>query len=109
VRPIRSLPSWGLTSDTGGTDVCAGLIGGAPDLPIYAGTMQAPMLGAAIEAWDDHAKRVYLGEGDLVMTKPYAIMPLGFLGDDEKGTRFKDAYFNHYQHTTVWYQADHSA
>jgi len=97
-----------LRSVPGGTDVCAGLVGAVPDLPMYAGVMQAPMLGAAIEAWDDDGERVPVGEGDLVITKPYAMMPLGFLGDDEKQTRFNEAYFNHYSNKTVWYHADHS-
>lgn len=93
---------------TGGTDLCAGLVGAVPSLPIYSGVIQAAMLGASVEAWDDDGKRVHLGEGDMVVTKPYPMMPLGFLGDDENQTRFKDAYFNHYLHTTIWYHADHS-
>ena len=83
-------------------------MGGVPDLPIYAGSLQAPVLGVALEAWDDDGKRAHGGEGDLVVTKPYPMMPLGFLGDDESQTRFRDTYFNHYSHTKVWYHADHS-
>ena len=83
-------------------------MGPVPDLPIHAGVIQAPVLGVALEAWDDDGKRSSDGEGDLVVTKPYPMMPLGFLGDDSAQTRFKDAYFNHYPHTTVWYHADHS-
>jgi len=67
------------------------------------------MLGAAVEAWDDNGNRVEQGEGDLVVTKPYALMPLGFMGDDANQTRFKDAYFNHYPKKAVWYHADHSS
>lgn len=47
------------------------------------------------------------GEGDLVIEKPMPFMPLGFLGDDANDSRLKDAYFNHYSHTSVWYHADH--
>ena len=82
-------------------------MGPVPDLPIHAGSIQAPVLGAALEAWDDTGKRSNDGEGDLVVTKPYPMMPLGFLGDDTTQTKFRDAYFNHYPHTTVWYHADH--
>ena len=78
-------------------------------LPIHAGVMQAPLLGCAVEAWDDDGQRVEQGQdGDLVLTKPFAMMPLGFVGDDERQTRFMDAYFNHYPNSTVWHHADHS-
>jgi len=75
---------------------------------MYAGIMQVPLLGTAVEAWDDDGKRVEVGEGNLVVTKHLAMMPLGFLGDDENQTKFKDAYFNQYPNKTVWYHADHS-
>jgi acetoacetyl-CoA synthetase len=42
-----------LGSDCGGTDVCSAFIGTNPLLPVYAGEMQAPYLGARIESWSE--------------------------------------------------------
>lgn len=78
-------------------------------LPIYAGKIQCAWLGVALAAYGEDGSPVPPGgEGDLVITRPMPFMPLGFLGDDDNDTRLKDAYFNHYQHTSVWYHADHS-
>ncbi|KAK9896753.1 acetoacetyl-CoA synthase [Cystobasidium minutum MCA 4210] len=95
---------------SGGTDVCAGLVGGCPVLPIYAGKIQCAWLGVALVAYGEDGSPVPQGgEGDLVIEKPMPFMPLGFLGDDANDSRLKDAYFNHYSHTSVWYHADHVA
>lgn len=94
---------------SGGTDVCAAFIGANPIIPIHAGELQCPELGVAIECWNENGERCPNGvEGDLVITKPLPNMPLGFLGDDEKKTRLRDTYFNHFPNKQVWYQADYS-
>ncbi|KAK9899512.1 acetoacetyl-CoA synthase [Cystobasidium minutum MCA 4210] len=93
---------------SGGTDVCAAFIGANPVLPIHAGELQCPELGVAIECWNENGDRCPHGvEGDLVITKPMPNMPLGFLGDDDKKTRLRDTYFNHFPNKQVWYQADY--
>ncbi|KAM0791532.1 hypothetical protein ACM66B_005981 [Microbotryomycetes sp. NB124-2] len=99
-----------IANSSGGTDVCGGLVGAVPTLPIYAGVIQAPMLGCAVAVYDDGANRVNLGEGDLVIERPMANMPLGFLHDLNR-KKFLDAYFNHYAQMTtrVWYHGDHIA
>lgn len=94
---------------SGGTDVCAAFISGNLTLPIYAGELQGPEMGVAIECWNDNGERCPDGiEGDLVITKPMPNMPLGFIGDDAQKTRFRDTYFNHFPGKQAWYQADFS-
>ena len=94
---------------TGGTDLCGGIVGACPTLPIYEGAIQVPILSIKVEAYDDHGKAVPVGyEGDLVIARPIPNMPLGLLGDDEQKTRYRDTYFNHYNDKTVWWHADYS-
>lgn len=88
--------------------MCAAFIGAIPVLPIKAGLIQGPYLGFAIEACQEDGMPVKVGLGDLVISRPAPNMPLGFLGDDEKKSRFMDAYFNHYPKRSVWYHADYS-
>ena len=45
-----------LFSTSGGTDVCTAFVGGVPDLPVYAGELQARSLGAKVEALDEHGR-----------------------------------------------------
>ena len=98
-----------INNGTGGTDVCAAFIGSNPWLPIYAGIIQCPMLGIALDCFDDNGKPIRNGdEGDMVITKPFPNMPLRFLGDDEKKSKLRESYFNHYPNQTVWYQSDWS-
>jgi acetoacetyl-CoA synthetase len=96
-----------INNGSGGTDVCAGLVGSCPTLPIYPGVVQVPFLGCAIAAFDDDGNNVDVGEGELVITRPMPMMPLGFLGDSDR-SRLRDTYFNHYPGKTIWYHADHS-
>lgn len=93
---------------SGGTDICGVCVGAIPVLPIRAGVIQGPYLGFAIEACGDDGYPVKEGLGDLVIGKPAPNMPLGFLGDDEKMSRFKNSYFNQYSSRCVWYHADYS-
>lgn len=41
-----------VTSQSGGTEFCGGLVGSVPLLPVYAGEIQAKLLGVAVEARD---------------------------------------------------------
>ncbi len=47
-----------LGSLSGGTDVCSGFVGPAPTLPVYAGEITCRCLGAAVAAYDEHARPV---------------------------------------------------
>jgi acetoacetyl-CoA synthetase len=92
-----------LGSVSGGTDVCTAFVLSCPLLPVKAGQIQCPGLGAKVEAWDD-AGRPLTGEvGELVLTAPLPSMPLGFWNDPE-GERFRASYFAMYP--GVWRHGD---
>jgi acetoacetyl-CoA synthetase len=80
------------SSSSGGTDICSGLLGGVPLLPVHAGEMAAPWLGAKVESFDDHGRPVIDQFGQLVITAPMPSMPVGFYGDVD-GSRQRSAYF----------------
>jgi acetoacetyl-CoA synthetase len=93
-----------LFSTSGGTDVCSAFVGGVPTLPVTEGRLQAPALGAALEAWGPDGRPVPTGEvGELVLTRPMPSMPLGLWGDAD-GSRLTDAYFAHFP--GVWRHGD---
>jgi acetoacetyl-CoA synthetase len=79
-------------STSGGTDVAGGFAGSNPVTPVWAGEISAPMLGVALESWDDHGRPRTGQVGELVVTRPMPSMPLGFW-DDPDGQRYRDAYF----------------
>ncbi|HEX3549157.1 MAG TPA: acetoacetate--CoA ligase, partial [Candidatus Elarobacter sp.] len=45
-----------VTSPSGGTELCAGLVGGSPLLPVYAGEIQCRLLGMDVHAWNEHGE-----------------------------------------------------
>lgn len=92
-----------IATGSGGTDICSGLVGGVPILPVYAGEIQARQLGAAVACYDEDAKPVVDRVGELVVTKPLPSMPLFFWGD-ETGERYREAYFDVYP--GVWRHGD---
>lgn len=92
-----------LSSTSGGTDVATGFVGPNPLMPVYAGELQGPMLGVAIEAWDADGESVGNGVGELVVTKPMPSMPVKFWGD--AGDRlYTESYFTMYP--GVWRHGD---
>ncbi|MCK9249955.1 MAG: acetoacetate--CoA ligase [Solirubrobacteraceae bacterium] len=88
---------------SGGTDVCTAFVGGVPTLPVHLGELQAPALGARLEAWDDDGRPVVGEVGELVLTAPMPSMPVAFWGDDD-GSRLREAYFDHFP--GVWRHGD---
>ena len=92
-----------LASISGGTDIIGCFAGGAPTLPVRRGELQCRTLGMAVEAWDDHGQPVIGERGELVCTKPFPSMPVGFWNDDS-GERYRQAYFS--QHPGVWTHGD---
>jgi len=88
---------------SGGTDVCAGLVGGVPTLPVYAGEIQAPHLGVAAKAFNRDGQSVIDEVGELVVTEPMPSMPVRFWGDDT-GERYRESYFDDFP--GVWRQGD---
>ena len=92
-----------LASVSGGTDLCACFVGGLPTRPVFAGEIQGPALGMAVEVYDDSGRPLERGKGELVCTRPFPSMPLGFWGDDGV-ERYRDAYFRRFP--GVWHHGD---
>ena len=92
-----------LGSFSGGTDLCTGFVGPAPILPVRAGIIAGPCLGAKVESFDP-AGRPVIGEvGELVLTQPMPSMPVGFW-NDTGGERYRASYFADYP--GVWRHGD---
>ncbi len=92
-----------LVSSTGGTDVATGFLAGAPTLPVWAGELSGPMLGVAVDSYDEQGLPVRSRDGELVVTRPMPSMPLYFWNDPD-GSRYHDAYFSTYP--GVWRHGD---
>ena len=93
-----------LASVSGGTDLCACFVGGLPTRPVFAGEIQGPALGMAVDIFGDDGRSLRRGKGELVCTRPFPSMPLGFWGD-ESGRRYHDTYFR--QFPGVWHHGDY--
>ncbi|MBI2584858.1 MAG: acetoacetate--CoA ligase [Rhodospirillales bacterium] len=93
-----------LASISGGTDILGCFCGGDPTKPVWRGEIQARILGMAVEVFDDEGKPVRGRKGELVCTKPFPSMPLGFWGDQD-GSRYKAAYFEAFPN--VWTHGDY--
>ena len=92
-----------LGSYSGGTDLCTGFVGPSPLLPVRAGVISGPCLGAKVEAFDPAGKPVIGEVGELVLTAPMPSMPVGFWNDPD-GKRYRDSYFTEYP--GVWRHGD---
>ena len=66
-----------VATGSGGTDVCTGFVGGVPTLPVYAGEIQAPHLGVAVQAFNERGESVIDEVGEMVITEPMPSMPVG--------------------------------
>jgi acetoacetyl-CoA synthetase len=93
-----------LSSITGGTDIIGCFALGNPTLPVYAGEIQSPGLGMAVAFFDDDGVPLARGKGELVCTRPFPSMPIGFLGDAD-GSRYRAAYFERFP--DVWHHGDY--
>jgi len=83
-----------LASISGGTDLCGCFVGGDPTRAVYAGEIQGPMLGMAVQVLDDAGQPMEQGTGELTCAMAFPSVPLGFWGDD--GTAFAAAYFEQF-------------
>jgi acetoacetyl-CoA synthetase len=81
------------SSQSGGTEVCSGLLAGSVLLPTRAGEIQAAALGVAARAYDEDGKPVVDAVGELVLEQPMPSMPL-FLWGDTDFARYRDSYFD---------------
>ncbi|MFV1990801.1 MAG: acetoacetate--CoA ligase, partial [Acidimicrobiales bacterium] len=100
-------PDIHLASISGGTDLCACLVGGDPTSPVFAGEIQRPALGLDIDVVDEDAHSLPVGQqGELVCRNAFPSMPLGFW-DDDTNDRYDDAYFRRFE--GFWHQGDFAA
>ncbi|MFJ1339897.1 acetoacetate--CoA ligase [Pseudomonas caricapapayae] len=94
-----------LASMSGGTDICSCFVIGNPVLPVRRGQIQCKSLGMAVEVWDDDGNALIGEKGELVCTRNFPALPLGFWNDPQ-GERFHAAYFS--QFPGVWAQGDYA-
>jgi acetoacetyl-CoA synthetase len=92
-----------LASSSGGTEVCTAFLCACPGLPVHAGELQGPALGARVCAFDERGAPVVDEVGELVITEPMPSMPL-FLWDDPDGERYRASYFSMYP--GIWRHGD---
>lgn len=92
-----------VTSQSGGTEVCSGLVTGLPTLPVYAGEIQCRALGIDVHVWDDEGRELVDEVGELVITSSMPSAPLRFWGDID-GQRYYDSYYATYP--GVWRHGD---
>jgi acetoacetyl-CoA synthetase len=92
-----------LASISGGTDICGCFVGGNPLSPVWRGEIQGPMLGMAVDVYDEEAKPLRGEKGELVCTTPFPSMPVRFWNDDN-GEKYHNAYFARFP--DIWCHGD---
>lgn len=92
-----------LSSISGGTDIISCFALGNPTLPVYEGELQCRGLGMAVDVFNDEGRPVRNQMGELVCTKPFPSMPIGFWNDPD-GARYRAAYFERFP--GVWHHGD---
>jgi len=92
-----------LSSISGGADLIGCFVGGNPMGPVRRGEIQAKVLGMAVEIFDENGRPIVGTKGELVCTKPFPSMPLGFWNDPD-GSKYRAAYFSRYP--GVWRHGD---
>ncbi len=96
-----------LASISGGTDLISCFVLGNPIAPVWRGEIQTAGLGMAVEVFDADGRPLPAGEkGELVCTRPFPSMPVGFWNDAD-GARYRDAYFARFP--GVWHHGDYVA
>ena len=93
-----------LSSISGGTDIISCFALGAPTLPVWRGELQCRGLGMAVDVYDDAGRPVRAEKGELVCTRPFPAMPIGFWNDPD-GAKYHAAYFDRFPN--VWCHGDY--
>ncbi len=92
-----------LASISGGTDIVSCFVLGVPTEPVWAGEIQAAGLGMAMDVWDDDGRSVRGEKGELVCTRAFPSMPIGFWNDPD-GAKYHAAYFDRFDN--IWCHGD---
>ncbi len=95
-----------LASISGGTDIVSCFVLGNPLASVWRGEIQTPGLGLAVDVYDEAGRPVRGGKGELVCTRAFPSIPLGFW-NDPAGERFHAAYFERFP--GVWHHGDFAA
>ncbi|MDS4021210.1 MAG: acetoacetate--CoA ligase [Candidatus Competibacter sp.] len=96
-------PDLHLASISGGTDIVSCFVLGNPGAPVYRGEIQCRGLGMAVEVFDEAGQPARGAKGELVCTRPFPAMPVGFWNDPD-GARYRAAYFERFP--GVWHHGD---
>ena len=96
-------PGIQISSISGGTDIVSCFALGNPLLPVRRGQLQCRGLGMAVEVFDGRGRSITDQAGELVCTRPFPCMPVGFW-DDPDGSRYRAAYFERF--LGVWTHGD---
>jgi acetoacetyl-CoA synthetase len=94
-----------LASISGGTDIVSCFVLGDPTRPVRRGEIQCAGLGMQVEVFDDVGRAIKGEPGELVCTRPFPSMPIGFWNDPD-GARYRAAYFERFPDT--WCHGDWS-
>ncbi len=92
-----------LASISGGTDIISCFVLGNPLAPVWVGEIQCRGLGMAVDVFDDEGHPVRKDKGELVCTKPFPAMPVGFWNDPD-GAKYRAAYFERFDN--IWCHGD---
>ncbi len=99
----RIKPGVQICSISGGTDIVSCFALGNPLLPVRRGQLQCRGLGMAVAVFDAQGNALVEQSGELVCTRPFPCMPVGFWGDAD-GRRYHAAYFARFP--GVWTHGD---
>jgi acetoacetyl-CoA synthetase len=92
-----------LASISGGTDIMSAFADANAILPVYRGELQCRSLGLAVEVFDEEGNPVVGKKGELVCTRAFPSMPLGFW-NDRGHENYHNAYFARF--ANVWCHGD---
>jgi acetoacetyl-CoA synthetase len=98
-------PDVRLCSMSGGTDLISCFVLGNPLLPVWRGEIQCRGLGMDVAVYDEQGQRLDAGRGELVCTRAFPSMPVGFWNDPD-GAKYRSAYFERYPN--AWCHGDWS-
>jgi acetoacetyl-CoA synthetase len=93
-----------LASISGGTDIIGCFLAGSPILPVHRGELQCAQLGMDVQSWNADGKSVFGESGELVCTRPFPSMPIGFWNDTDN-SKYQSAYFDDFP--GVWTHGDY--
>jgi acetoacetyl-CoA synthetase len=96
-------PGVRLSSISGGTDIISCFALGSPVTPVWRGELQTRGLGMAVDVFDEQGLPLRGEPGELVCTRPFPSMPVGFWNDPD-GAKYRAAYFDTYPN--VWRHGD---